>query len=181
MNESAPRDENPCRPRHFQPDPCGPAAPSEGPARQSLDTSHTRLLITAALFCLAFAVIGAAARRGRVFGGGDTRLVHHEPAHTVAARADIVDRNGVLLATTLETPSLFADPRQIGDAKAAAHALVAVLPDLDEKEVSRNSAMSYTFDKLRIAQAGASNNPREEAGSFGQCSSYRGISSCPIP
>ena len=44
MSEQSPRDENPCRPRHYKPDPCGPAAPPEGPARESLDTSHTRLL-----------------------------------------------------------------------------------------------------------------------------------------
>ncbi len=157
MNESAPRDENPCRPRHFRPDPCGPAAPSEGPARQSLDQSHTRLLIAAALFCLAFLVIGARLVEVAV-GGGDTRIVRQEPAHTVAARADIVDRNGVLLATTLETPSLFADPKQIGDAKAAAHALVAVLPDLDEKEIAQKlgSGRSFVWLKRHLT-------PREEA------------------
>jgi len=156
MNESAPRDENPCRPRHFRPDPCGPAAPSEGPARQSLDQSHTRLLIAAALFCLAFLVIGARLVEVAV-GGGDTRIVRQEPAHTVAARADIVDRNGVLLATTLETPSLFADPKQIGDAKAAAHALVAVLPDLDEKEIAQKlgSGRSFVWLKRHLT-------PREE-------------------
>ena len=148
MNDTAPREENPCRPRHFRPDPCGPAAPPEGPARQSLEQSHTRLLIAAALFCLAFAVIG-----GRLvevaLDGGDTRIAREEPAHKIATRADIVDRNGVLLATTLETPSLFADPKQIGNAAAAAHALVGVLPDLDEKEVAQKLASGRSFVWLK--------------------------------
>jgi cell division protein FtsI (penicillin-binding protein 3) len=156
MNEPLPREENPCRPRHFRPDPCGPTVPPEGPARQSLDQSHTRLLITAALFCLAFLVIGARLIEVGI-GGGDARIARQEPAHIVNARADIVDRNGVLLATTLETPSLFADPKQIGDAKAAAHALVKVLPDLDEKDVAQKlgSGKSFVWLKRHLT-------PREE-------------------
>ena len=112
MSVQPPRDENPCRPRHFKPDPCGPAAPAEGPARRSLDQSHTRLLITAALFGLAFAVIAVRLVDVTAFGARDTNLVQREPAAAApASRADIVDRNGVLLATTLDTPSLFADPQ----------------------------------------------------------------------
>jgi cell division protein FtsI (penicillin-binding protein 3) len=144
MSDLAPRDENPCRPRHFRPDPCGPAAPVEGPERQSLDQSHTRLLITAALFCLAFLVIGARLVEVGI-GGGDARAVRQDPGRAIAARADIVDRNGVLLATTLETPSLFADPKEIGDPAAAAHALVQVLPDLNEQEVAQRLASGKGF------------------------------------
>ncbi|HZB92490.1 MAG TPA: hypothetical protein VE397_13670, partial [Stellaceae bacterium] len=55
---TTPREDNPCRPRHFKPTPCA-LAPLDGPEKQSLETSHTRLIITAALFCLAFLVIGA--------------------------------------------------------------------------------------------------------------------------
>src|SRR5260370_28466348 len=53
-----PLSDNPCRPRHFKPAPCAPVS-TEGAAQQSLETSHTRLIITGALFCLAFLVIGA--------------------------------------------------------------------------------------------------------------------------
>ncbi len=111
MKTTAPPDPNPCRPRHFKPGPCGPA-PQEGPAKQSLETSHTRLLITGALFCLAFLVIGGRLVEVAGFKGGDARIARVVPGrHTLAGRADIVDRNGVLLATTLETPSLYADPK----------------------------------------------------------------------
>ena len=153
-----PRDENPCRPRHYKPDPCGPAAPAEGPARQSLDTSHTRLLITAALFCLVFAVIALRLTEVMAFDAGDTRLAHREPAaKPLAYRADITDRNGVLLATTLDTPSLFADPKRVLDAKEAARKLVSVLPDLDEKEVlaKLDSGKSFVWLKRHLT-------PREQ-------------------
>ncbi len=77
MNPVPPREENPCRPRHYKPDPCGPA-PLEGPARQSLDTSHTRLLITAALFCLAFAVDRPAPGRRRGVRQRRLALAHRD-------------------------------------------------------------------------------------------------------
>jgi cell division protein FtsI (penicillin-binding protein 3) len=157
MTGAVPREENPCRPRHFRPDPCGPAAPPETPARQSLDQSHTRLLITAALFCIAFAVIGA--RLVLVTLDGDGPFVAQGgPTHNPSLRADIVDRNGVLLATTLETPSLFADPKEIGDPHAAAAALKSVLPDLDAKDVEDRLASAKSFVWLRRHLS-----PREEA------------------
>ena len=48
-------------------------------------------------------------------------------------RADIIDRNGELLATSIDVYSLFADPRAIWDAQETANALVSVFPDLDKE------------------------------------------------
>jgi len=158
MSQAPDRDENPCRPRHYKPDPCGPA-PLEGPVRQSLDTSHTRLLITAALFCVGFAVIGLRLVEVGLFSGGEARLAHKTAvAHMAPARADIVDRNGVLLASTLETPSLFANPKQIIDAKDAAKRLHRVLPDLDEAELYAKLSSDKSFIWLKRHLT-----PREEA------------------
>ena len=50
-----------------------------------------------------------------------------EPTQRMAARggaiqserADIVDRNGVIIATNLPTVNLYADSAKVGDAKAA--------------------------------------------------------------
>jgi cell division protein FtsI (penicillin-binding protein 3) len=44
-------------------------------------------------------------------------------------RADIVDRNGKVLATSIATASLFADPAKIIDAEDAAKQLTAEFPD----------------------------------------------------
>lgn len=49
----------------------------------------------------------------------------------VKTRADIVDRNGELLATSLETYSLYANAREVWDAVASTEAIISVLPDLD--------------------------------------------------
>jgi cell division protein FtsI (penicillin-binding protein 3) len=154
------REENPCRPRHFKPDPCGPAAPSEGPARQSLDTSHTRLLITASLFCLAFLTIAVRLVDVMALSGGDPHLALPDSAAAPPPhyRADITDRNGVLLATTLDTPSLFADPRQVQDPADATRKLIAVLPDLDRADLQEKLSSGKSFVWIRRHLT-----PREEA------------------
>jgi cell division protein FtsI (penicillin-binding protein 3) len=52
-----------------------------------------------------------------------------------AARPDIVDRNGEILATDIRTVSVFAEPRRILDKDEATELLTAVLPDLDAKDL----------------------------------------------
>jgi len=51
------------------------------------------------------------------------------------ARPDILDRNGMILATDVRAPSLFAEPRKIIDVDESTELLTAVLPDLDATEV----------------------------------------------
>lgn len=58
-----------------------------------------------------------------------------EPGDKVSPRADILDRTGTMLATSLPTQSLYADPKRIIDAEATAGALVKTLPDLSYEEV----------------------------------------------
>lgn len=51
-------------------------------------------------------------------------------------RADIVDRHGELLATSVTVYSLFADPRAMMDGALVAQELATVLPDLDIEAVT---------------------------------------------
>jgi cell division protein FtsI (penicillin-binding protein 3) len=51
------------------------------------------------------------------------------------ARPDILDRNGMILATDVRAPSLFGEPRNIIDVDEATELLTAVLPDLDATEL----------------------------------------------
>jgi cell division protein FtsI (penicillin-binding protein 3) len=52
-----------------------------------------------------------------------------------ALRAMITDRNGEILAVSLPTAALYANPREMADPADAAHKLVSVLPRLDEAVV----------------------------------------------
>jgi cell division protein FtsI (penicillin-binding protein 3) len=153
MSTSPSRDPNPCRPRHFRPGPCGPE-PQEGPAKQWIETSRTRLIIAGALMGLAFVVISARLIEVSGFKSGDNRFAHvSAPARVETSRADIVDRNGVLLATTLTAPSLYADPKTMGDAhvdaRTAARKLVQALPDLNESEVYAKLTSDKSFVWLK--------------------------------
>ncbi len=50
------------------------------------------------------------------------------------ARPEITDRNGEILATDVNVPSLYGEPRRLIDVDEAVELLSAVLPDLDAKE-----------------------------------------------
>jgi len=52
-----------------------------------------------------------------------------------AARPDILDRNGEILATDVKVMSVFAEPRRIIDKDEAVELLTAVLPDVDAHEL----------------------------------------------
>jgi len=62
-------------------------------------------------------------------------LALSEPVATSFSRPDIVDRNGRLLATDLEAPSIFADPALVIDRDELVEKLITVLPDLDAGEL----------------------------------------------
>ncbi len=73
-------------------------------------------------------------------------------------RADILDRNGRLLATTLDSPSLYADPRQIIDAQRGdARGDLGRSADLDPAEVHAKltSGKSFVWIKRQLT-------PRQE-------------------
>lgn len=64
-------------------------------------------------------------------------------------RPDIIDRNGVLLATDVAVASLYADPSKIIDIDEAIELLTATVPDLDAKELRRKLTTSKRFAWLK--------------------------------
>ncbi len=87
--------------------------------------------------CL-LAVFGAIAIKGLTVALGGPGEVTGIAANFEEAprRADIVDRNGDLLATSVAVYSVFADPRAIGNGALIAEELATVLPDLDVETIS---------------------------------------------
>ncbi len=60
-------------------------------------------------------------------------------------RADIVDRNGTIIATSLPTVHLYANPKKILDAKNAAAGLSRVLPDLLYEDILDKLQSKHSF------------------------------------
>jgi cell division protein FtsI (penicillin-binding protein 3) len=104
----------------------------------AMETGRTRLLIGGTVLMLGFAVVGARLIEIALLQDAQEPRVAHAPSASEmrTSRADIIDRNGEVLATTLETASMFANPRKILDADDAARLLVTALPDLREAEIA---------------------------------------------
>ncbi len=90
-----------------------------------------RLLVMAALFFCAFVTVGL--RMGTIAASEPTEpSTAYTGAEIAASRADIVDRQGRILATNLVTHALYAQPPLMVDPQHAAHELARIFPDLDE-------------------------------------------------
>ena len=72
---------------------------------------------------------------------------HRRPAPMadLTSRADVTDRNGLLLATTLSTYSLYAEPSRVWDPAASARGLAGVRPDLDRAKVEAQLRSDRSF------------------------------------
>jgi cell division protein FtsI (penicillin-binding protein 3) len=92
-----------------------------------------------------------------------------EPRRPVAvastARADIVDRNGVLLATTVRAYALTAAPARVWNAVETANALHAVFPDLERAATLRR--LSDTSRQLVYLRRGLTPNQRAQVLALG--------------
>lgn len=103
----------------------------DGAVRQVLDQAHTRLVVVGALFSLALLVVALRLADLAILGAGSLNTRHHlAPPPARVVRADILDRNGAVLATSIATASLFADPSKIIDAPDAATQLAKLFPEI---------------------------------------------------
>ncbi len=96
--------------------------------------TRTRVAMTMAVFFGIYAVI---AGRLVYFGVQNPDQSGPPPSRVTAARPDIVDRNGEVLATDIKTSSLYAEPRHIVDADEAIEKLSTVLPEIDYEQTYR--------------------------------------------
>src|SRR6056297_56439 len=107
-----------------------------------------RLLVMAVMFFCAFGVIGA--RMGTLAASeAEEPRAQATGASIIASRADIVDRQGRILATNMETFSLYAHPQQMIDPIKAARELVAIFPELDEDRLRKDFTGKRKFMWVR--------------------------------
>jgi cell division protein FtsI (penicillin-binding protein 3) len=70
-------------------------------------------------------------------------------AEIVAQRADIVDRNGRILATNMTTHALYAHPADMVDPKGTATRLAEIFPELEAKALERRFTDGRKFVWIR--------------------------------
>ena len=121
-----------------------------GATKHAIETGRMRLVVTAGLVAVAFSLIGVRLVDLMVLGDGPSVMTRaREPGRSQMVRADIVDRNGVIIATNLPTVNLYADSQAVPDAKAAAAKLIATLPDLKYDDVLKRLTSGQRFIYLR--------------------------------
>ena len=111
------------------------------------ETARQRLVITSALLVVAFTAIAMRMTYVSVLrdGGEPTQRVAARGGTIQSERADIVDRNGVVFATSLPVMSAFINPHLVIDPQDAARKIVSVLPDLKYDEVKAKLDSDKTF------------------------------------
>jgi len=127
----------------------------EGSAKETLEQGRNRLVIAGVLFAFCFMVLSGRLIGLALSGLGESSRVTAErvtPKTTLISRigrAPIYDRAGNLLAVTLDTVSLYADPSKVIDPREAARKIVTVLTDLNVAAVEEKMSSRRNFVWLK--------------------------------
>jgi len=96
-----------------------------------ISVSEGRIRIRIGAFIFMFVLLLVVLRLAEISLFGDKRGGNLLPKEITTTRADITDRNGEVLATTLSTYSLYAEPRKVWNVEETAQKLLSVRPELD--------------------------------------------------
>lgn len=116
------------------------------------ERAEGRLLVLGIFFLCAFVLV--AGRMGSLAASEPVEpRAQATGASILAGRADIVDRNGRILATNLTTHSLYAQPPLMVDPVHAAKELARIFPDLDPERLKRDftGARKFLWIKKKIS------------------------------
>ena len=115
---------------------------------KSRGRAQLRLVFLALSFFSAFTIIGA--RMGMLAATEPVEpRTASAGAEILASRADIVDRNGRVLATNMLTHALYAQTRDMVDPPRVARELAAIFPELDEATLLRRFTDGRSFMWVR--------------------------------
>ena len=109
----------------------------DGSVNKAIEGGRNRLLVLSCVFCLAFGIAGIRLLDIAVLRGLQEPIDVVEPTkeNLKIGRADILDRNGILLATSLSVSSLYADPQEVMDIISTVEDLGTVLVNLEKEKL----------------------------------------------
>ena len=117
----------------------------EGAAKAAMARTRSRLNFSIIAFGVVFAVLFGRLVEVTMLREGQERKTARVETNVAYYRADIVDRNGEILATDLQSASLYADARVIWDPAETAQALAGVLPSVDAAALTKRLATRQAF------------------------------------
>ncbi|WP_339712898.1 penicillin-binding protein 2 [uncultured Sneathiella sp.] len=127
----------------------------DGSAKETLEQGRNRLVMAGVIFAFCFVILAGRLVGLAISGIGEEEATTADTdislpvAMVENKRAEIRDRNGVLLATTLTTASLFAEPKKVINPKELAAKLTTVLDDLSEATILSRLASARNFVWLK--------------------------------
>ncbi|MEN8723482.1 MAG: penicillin-binding protein 2 [Alphaproteobacteria bacterium] len=115
--------------------------------KAAIDLAARRIGQLALLFMFGFMVLAIRLFDVAVFGTPPAWLTAGPSVATPGAppRADILDRNGVVLAGSLDTVSLAANPRKVKRPEQLARKIAFVLPDVDPASLTKKLSSDRQF------------------------------------
>ncbi len=121
----------------------------QGAGMAALNQSRSRIVLSMLVVGCVYLVIVARLVYFGILDTDSTAAQIKADATISARRPDLVDRNGVTLATDINTASLFAEPKRIVDVDEAVEQLASVLPDLDVEHAHRRLTSKAGFVWLK--------------------------------
>ena len=130
--------------------------------KDPLSTCKNRVAFATLMFLLVYAVIGVrlfsvciTPNAGEAKTADESDTIRAYAANPIK-RADILDRNGTIIATSLPTVNLYANPKKILNAQKAAAELSRILPDIRYEDIlaklQRRGSFVYIKRNLSPAQ-----------------------------
>lgn len=119
--------------------------PESGGDPSAAATFRGRLIFVMVVFAIGFAVIGARLLDFGILKPGGATIVGSTRSNTPIPRPNILDRHGKILATDIQTSSLFADTKKMIDVDEAVEMLSPILPDVDAVELRRKLQKKRAF------------------------------------
>ncbi|MDR1236039.1 MAG: penicillin-binding protein 2 [Holosporaceae bacterium] len=111
---------------------------------RSLKVAKQRTLFAISVFLLLFASLVVRLAQVMVFNDKDEKHGSNF-IPLVISRADVTDRNGVIIATSLPTVSLYACPHEIINVEEAAEKISAALTDLNKADIVKKLSSERKF------------------------------------
>ena len=119
---------------------------------KNLEKGRNRLLFVAVFFVFGFMLISARLFEFTVLKKNPEFKSANDTSYSLdikMTRADITDRNGIVLATSLPTVNLYSDNSKISDPEKAAKALVQTIPSLKYEDVKKRLERKTHFVYLK--------------------------------
>jgi cell division protein FtsI (penicillin-binding protein 3) len=112
--------------------------------RDLRDPARGRVAFCAAVFVVLFGVIAGRMVQIAALANTETKSVAAVTQGAIG-RPDILDRNGVIMATDLSVASVYADARDVWDPEETAEALASIFPEIDIAQMTERLATKAAF------------------------------------